>query len=74
MLGDPPAAAARLLRAAAVATAVTAPLAWLDGTLFAWHPAYQHKYATGCVGSSLRQRREREEGMERGPPPTAPSF
>jgi hypothetical protein len=39
----------RLLRACTVATAVTAPVAWLDGSLFAWHPALMAVGAVGCA-------------------------
>ena len=60
------ATAVRLLRAATVATAVTAPLAWLNGTLFSWHPALM---VVGCVGAAteaaLAARSAR--GLEAGP-------
>ena len=58
--------AVRLLRAATLATAVTAPLAWLDGSLFAWHPALM---TVGCLGAAveaaLAARRARP--LEAGP-------
>ena len=62
---DPP-TAVRLLRAATIATSVTASLAWLDGSLFAWHPVLMTVGLLGCATEAALTART-ARALEPGP-------